>query len=217
LSQLLSRLNVSKEYSELIDTIIRNAKKLQKLTEKILDITKIESGSLHLQRETFDLNNMIEDLLIEYERHFENNNNNNNKRITFERVYVNFYDNNRDNINSVFITADKSRISQIFSNLIENSIKFIDTEGTISVTIEKTINPENKELVVVSVKDTGTGIHEEILPNLFAKFTTKSFQGTGLGLYISKKIIEAHGGRIWAQNNPDCKGATFSFSLPHKV
>jgi two-component system sensor histidine kinase VicK len=75
-------------------------------------------------------------------------------------------------------------------------------------------NDDAKEVVVVSVKDTGSGIHAEIMPKLFSKFASKSFSGTGLGLYISKSIVEAHGGKIWAENNTDGKGATFSFSLP---
>jgi signal transduction histidine kinase len=64
------------------------------------------------------------------------------------------------------------------------------------------------------VKDTGEGIAEEILPNLFSKFITYSNTGTGLGLYICKNIIESHGGKIWAENNYDGKGATFRFTLP---
>jgi signal transduction histidine kinase len=72
----------------------------------------------------------------------------------------------------------------------------------------------NNNAVVISIKDNGVGIDKDVLPELFTKFTSKSFQGTGLGLYISKNIVEAHGGRIWAKNNDDGKGATFSFSIP---
>jgi len=84
--------------------------------------------------------------------------------------------------------------------------------GTVSVSIEK--KHSNQEEVIVNIKDTGEGIHYEILPRLFTKFATKSFTGTGLGLYISKSIVEAHGGRMWAQNNSDGQGATFTFTLP---
>jgi signal transduction histidine kinase len=69
-------------------------------------------------------------------------------------------------------------------------------------------------MIIVSIKDTGIALDNEILPRLFTKFATKSFQGTGLGLYLSKNIIEAHGGKIWAENNKDRFGATVSFSLP---
>jgi signal transduction histidine kinase len=120
------------------------------------------------------------------------------------------------------VEADKERITQVMTNLLNNAVKFTkestsgsddDGGGTISITAaEKKENGQNA--VLVTVKDTGTGIDPEILPSLFTKFTSKSYQGTGLGLFISKNIIEAHGGKIWAQNNPDGKGATFIFSLP---
>jgi len=115
------------------------------------------------------------------------------------------------------VYGDMNRISQVISNLIDNAIKFISKEGRITITVEKkksNIASDNDAMVVVSVKDTGAGIHPEIIPLLFSKFATKSATGTGLGLYISKSIIESHGGKIWAQNNEDGNGSTFSFSLP---
>ena len=102
------------------------------------------------------------------------------------------------------------RLTQVISNLLNNSIKFTK-EGEISVNVER---DDIAQLIIVSVRDTGLGIDPEILPRLFTKFASRSFEGTGLGLYISKSIIEAHGGRIWTQNNDGNKGATFSFSLP---
>ena len=109
------------------------------------------------------------------------------------------------------VEGDKGRLAQVLSNLLNNAIKFTQ-EGTI-VILAKNINNDNA--TIVSVKDTGIGISTEIFPRLFEKFvTSKSFEGTGLGLYISKRIIEAHGGSIWAENNSDGKGATFSFTLP---
>jgi len=133
-------------------------------------------------------------------------------------------------LNSVNIVADKNRIFQVISNLINNSIKFISQEnrkenekGLISIDVEGTIINSNKsnnssdniiDGVIISIKDNGKGIDSEIFPRLFTKFSSKSFQGTGLGLYICKNIIEAHGGKIWAKNNEDGKGATFSFSIP---
>ena len=115
----------------------------------------------------------------------------------------------------ILLQADKSRIAEVISNLLSNSIKFTP-EGTITITVEKdkTNKNNNKNWVIVSVKDTGQGIDVSILPNLLTKFASKSYHGTGLGLFISKGIVEAHGGRIWAENNPDGRGATFSFSLP---
>jgi signal transduction histidine kinase len=102
------------------------------------------------------------------------------------------------------------RLTQVISNLLNNSIKFTK-EGEISVTVER---DNIAQIIIVSVKDTGLGIDPEIFPRLYTKFASKSFEGTGLGLYISKNIVEAHGGKIWTQNNNGDKGATFSFSLP---
>jgi signal transduction histidine kinase len=116
-----------------------------------------------------------------------------------------------DSKEDIFIEADKSRINQVISNLLSNAIKFTD-EGTVSVSVA--VVPNTNE-IVASISDTGPGIDSEILPRLFMKFATKSSTGTGLGLFVSKSIIEAHGGKIWGKNNyPECKGATFGFSLP---
>jgi signal transduction histidine kinase len=109
----------------------------------------------------------------------------------------------------IYVDADKTRLFQVIANLLSNAIKFTK-EGTISINVNMKDNNE----FIITIRDTGQGIDPEILPNLFRKFATKSSSGTGLGLFISKSIIEAHGGRIWAENNSDGKGATFSFSVP---
>ena len=117
----------------------------------------------------------------------------------------------------LMVEADRDRIDQAVSNLLNNAIKFTSKKGgTISVIAEKRNGSkiDNQGEVVVNVVDTGEGIHHEMIPRLFTKFASESNSGTGLGLYISKSIVESHGGRIWAENNPDGKGATFSFSLP---
>ena len=129
------------------------------------------------------------------------------KKIMFE------YNVSNSNEGPIMINADKTRISQVISNIIDNSVKFIKKEGTISVEIKKG-RIDDKDVVVVKIKDTGIGIDEEIFSRLFKKFATKSFQGTGLGLFICKNIVESHGGNIWAENNKDEKGSTFSFYLP---
>jgi signal transduction histidine kinase len=113
------------------------------------------------------------------------------------------------NPQDILIHADKGRISQVISNLLTNAIKFT-TQGTIFLSVEKN---KNNNSVIVCVKDSGQGIDSTILPRLFTKFASKSYKGIGLGLFISKGIIEAHGGNIWAENNIDGKGATFCFSL----
>jgi signal transduction histidine kinase len=196
-------------YSELLATepdnsrmyvhpILRNAKRLQRLSEDILDVTKIEGQSLKLAKEEFDLDDVISSIVGDYRSLLFDNEDNINLNIVYEPK-------------SIILDADKERISQVISNLLSNAIKFTTKDkGTIHVTAEK----KGSE-VVVSVKDTGQGIEPEIIPRLFTKFATKSSSGgTGLGLFISKSIIEAHGGRIWAENHPDGIGATFAFSLP---
>jgi two-component system sensor histidine kinase VicK len=187
---LRSRTKDTDQY-ELLDAIIRNAKRLQRLTENILDVTKIESHSLQLNKERFSLNEKIRDIIndVNNQAGFRNNNSN---------VVSILFEPKQD----VFVEADKVRINQVISNLLKNA------------NIAAAENMDYNEEVLVSIKDTGTGIDPEILPKLFTKFATKSVTGTGLGLYISKGIVEAHGGRIWAENNPDGRGATFAFSLP---
>ncbi len=196
---LRSRTKDTDQY-ELLDAIIRNAKRLQRLTENILDVTKIESHSLQLNKERFSLNEKIRDIIndVNNQAGFRNNNSN---------VVSILFEPKQD----VFVEADKVRINQVISNLLKNAIQFTK-EGTINIAAAE--NMDYNEEVLVSIKDTGTGIDPEILPKLFTKFATKSVTGTGLGLYISKGIVEAHGGRIWAENNPDWRGATFAFSLP---
>ena len=208
LSELLIQGIKDSEQIHLLNIISRNAKKLKKLSDDILDITKIESNTLNLNKEQFSLDELIQNIIKDFENHL------NHKQIKFE--YNNL-------VNNCTLYADKNRISQVLLNLIGNSVKFIDGEGTITVTVEKKkgdnssqINSKtkNNEMIFVTVKDNGKGIDKEIMPKLFTKFVTKSFQGTGLGLYISKKIMEAHGGSLSAENNLDGKGATFCFSLP---
>ena len=192
-------------HQESLDIITRNAKRLQRLTENILDVTKIESRLLDLKQEEFNLNdiikNTLDDILILTNRSYDNDNNSNSNKKTNVRLYYQPQD--------IFIEGDKGRISQVIYNLVTNSIKF-SKEGIVITINTKT--EDNK--VIVSVKDAGSGIDPEILPKLFSKFVAKSFSGTGLGLFISKNIIEEHRGKIWAENNVDGKGATFTFSLP---
>ena len=183
---------------ELLDIIIRNAKRLKRLTDNVLDVTKIESQSLVFNKEKLNLNSVISDVLKEYVH----------KNITQEMAKI-VYDFKPKN--GIFVEADKDRLSQVIHNLLDNALKFTYYNQMIFVIVA--LN-KDKEQVTVSVKDTGEGISEEILPNLFSKFKTYSNTGTGLGLYICKNIIESHGGKIWAENNYDGKGATFRFTLP---
>jgi signal transduction histidine kinase len=174
--------------------------RLQRLAEDILDVTRIESQSLKLIKERFDLNEPISNAVQDYRNQIEKDNRN---------IKLLFSPSKQD----IVVEADRSRLTQVISNLLSNALKFTK-EGTISISTEK-----KESRVIVSVKDTGTGIDSEILPRLFSKFSAKSFEGTGLGLFISKNIVETHGGKIWAENNDDDdaygeKGATFYFMLP---
>ena len=209
-------MNIEKD-KELLDIIYRSAKRLMRLAEEILDVTRIESGSLFLKKEKFNLKEMITEILREYEQKIVEN----KKNI---KLFYESYDNNNDEI---IIDADRNRLSQVIYNLLDNAFKFTN-QGSITVIVDKrkkdNNNNNNDNEILVSIKDTGTGIHPEILPKLFTKFATKSMTGgTGLGLFISKSIIEMHGGKIWATNNNEKDGteeegvgSTFTFSLPIK-
>jgi signal transduction histidine kinase len=204
--------NNNVESIEAMDAIYRNAERLQRLTNNILDVSRIESQTLNLDKEVIDIDDLLLRIMEDYKSHIRKVNRNiNNKKNTLQLSY-----NTSQNIASgLMVEADRDRINQAVSNLLNNAIKFTSKKGgTISVTTEKRNNKDENQEVTISVKDTGEGIHPEIIPRLFTKFASRSSSGTGLGLFISKSIIEAHGGRIWAENNPDGKGATFSFSLP---
>jgi signal transduction histidine kinase len=186
---------------ELLDVIARNAMRLQRLADDILDVTKIESQSLELKKELINVNDVISNTVQEI-------NNQTDHDVKVELVYI-----PRDH-DIIFVEADKARLTQVIFNLLTNAVKFTKKAGgTVSIAIEEEKQGPQK-LAVVTVKDSGTGINQEILPRLFEKFASKSCQGTGLGLFISKSIIEAHGGKIWAKNNTEDNGATFAFSLP---
>jgi signal transduction histidine kinase len=191
---LRSKIKDSKQ-RELLEVITRNAKRLQRLSEDILDVTRIESQSLVLNKEQFNLNETISNATQDHKNEIEKINGN------LKLLY-------KTNDENIFVKADRLRLSQVISNLVRNAIKFTK-EGDILIAVRK-----DDSRVIVSVKDTGSGIDPEIEPRLFSKFASKSFEGTGLGLFICKSIVEAHDGRIWAENNADGKGATFSFSIP---
>jgi signal transduction histidine kinase len=210
---------------EMLDAIERNAARLQSLTNNILDVSRIDSQTLRLNKEKFNINEKIRDVV--------------NDLKTRHGAEVAFAD---PKVDPIVVEADKIRIYEVLSNLLTNAIKIVQNNGggsnvsnsnrgsggdslseaTITVSTAINSNPLYKrasnnvgeEDVTISIMDRGTGIDPDIMDKLFSKFFTKSETGTGLGLYICKGIIESHGGRIWAENNKDGKGATFSFSLP---
>jgi two-component system, OmpR family, sensor histidine kinase VicK len=203
---------------ESVTAIIRNAKRLQRLAESILDVTKIENNTLNIDKKQLNLNdlilNVLDDIIMinakeeKLKGHYDDHKNRSNSISNRSKLLYNATE------EEIIIEADKTRLIQVIYNLLHNAMKFTK-EGSISVIAEKN-EQNNKKEVIVSVKDTGSGIDSEIFPRLFSKFASKSSKGTGLGLFISKNIIEAHGGKMWAENNADGKekGAIFSFSLP---
>jgi signal transduction histidine kinase len=185
---------------QLMDVVIRNAKRLQRLTEDILDVTKIESHSLHLNKEKFKMHEMILNSIEDCKNQLKKGND-----IKLELA-----------CDDIFVEADRARLNQVIMNLLSNAMKFNQEDGTITIRTQIVDNQ-----VIVRIKDTGIGIDPEIFPRLFTKFVTKAGTGgTGLGLFISKAIIEDHGGRIWAENGSmssngnERRGAIFTFTLP---
>jgi signal transduction histidine kinase len=198
------------ELHELLDIIMRNGKRLKRLTDNLLDITKIESRSLMLNKEKFNLNILISEVLKSYV----------NKQKNRQKVEI-VYD--FKHTEDIIIEADRDRVAQVIHNLLDNALKFTTThkQQLIFVSIDKKkkeSQEEEDEEVIVSVKDTGGGISKKVLSKLFTKFATSDpTTGTGLGLYICKNIVEAHGGRIWGVSNLGENGAIFSFTLPIKL
>ncbi|HEV8405604.1 MAG TPA: HAMP domain-containing sensor histidine kinase [Nitrososphaera sp.] len=175
--------------------ITRNAKRLLNLSSDILEVSRIESNTLQLSKEPIDLAKKIKVILDDMRSVIPEE----------KRVQLTFKPKSNK---AVMIDGDRERIFQVISNLLSNAIKFTD-EGEVAVELE-----EKDGQAVVHVRDSGHGIAPDIYPKLFTKFATKSDRGTGLGLYVAKNVVEAHGGSIWAENNRDGKGATFSFTLP---
>jgi nitrogen-specific signal transduction histidine kinase len=189
--------------NEEVEAIKRNAERLQKLATNLLDATRIESQTLKLRKETVNINEKIANVKKDFE--------NQSPRLRTVKILLAEPGEN----NPIYVLADRVRLYEVLANLLSNAIKFTQ-KGTISISTDiiRSNISNNIDEVIIRIRDTGVGIHPEIQPRLFTKFVTRSDRGTGLGLFISKGIVEAHGGRIWAENNSDGKGATFSFTLP---
>jgi signal transduction histidine kinase len=206
-----------------VESIIRNAHRLSKIASEILDVAKIESRLLVLRKKAFDLNELILKTINDY------------KKIALQKNVKIIYQQHNvidspnlgvdlkvNNGTKTFVFADVGRIAQVISNILDNAVRYTGSGGNITVSMTKNIskNGNTKESEsTMDVTDSGSGIDPELLEGnrLFSKFSSKYPSGTGLGLYISKKIVEAHDGKIWAQNNPDKKGASFKFTLPLQV
>ena len=201
----LDKIGGKQKLYESLEIILRNARRLSELADNVISVSLIESQSLKLEKELFNLNGIIVDNIKSAKRQFLPIGTKSNLKIIYDRASQTEAD--------IYLNADKYKISQVVYNLLNNAIKFTK-EGTITISVKrKGGKGENKKAIVVSVKDTGEGIHSDILPRLFTRFATKSFAGIGLGLFVSKHIVEAHDGEIWAENNAEGKGATLSFTL----
>jgi two-component system sensor histidine kinase VicK len=200
-----------KQQRKLVAVINRNAHKLENLAEDILDVTRIESGRLQLSIQKIDLYELVERVVSDFQRSLPADG---KVKINYQKLteHPDDGDDGDHGISHLPVLGDPGRIAQVLSNLLGNALKFTK-EGMISVRLGKRVSPTYSE-AVVSISDCGPGIDAEVMSKLFEKFVSKSEKGTGLGLFISKSIVEAHVGRIWGENNKDGKGATFTFTLP---
>jgi two-component system, OmpR family, sensor histidine kinase VicK len=210
LSEMLSNArNDPQQHGKFVEIIVRNAHKLENLAEDILDVTRIESGRLQLSMEMIDLYELVDSVVHDFQRFLPAD-----SKVTMNYQKLNDGRNDEEDyrLSHLPIMGDPARIAQVLSNLLRNALKFTN-EGTISVRVGKNDSPSYSEAVVY-ISDSGQGIDPEVMYKLFEKFVSKSEKGTGLGLFISKSIVEAHGGKIWGENNKDGNGATFTFTLP---
>jgi two-component system, OmpR family, sensor histidine kinase VicK len=204
-------------HRKLINVIVRNAHKLENLAENILDVTRIDSGRLQLSTQKIDLHELVESVVLDFQSVVENEidkkENNRKAIICLKDEYPGrSEDTNREH---PIVLADANRIVQVITNLLSNAVKFSKEGDRALITITRGIRViDGQPTAIVSISDQGQGINPEIMTRLFQKFISGSEKGAGLGLYISKNIVKAHGGDIWAENNKDGTGATFGFTLP---
>jgi signal transduction histidine kinase len=211
-----------------LEAIYRNSLRLSNLTNELLDVSQIENQTLQLDKQKFKLNDVISFVIkdVQKQRHrltigtdFYRSAKITSSYKSFNLLKKEEQSNDDVNSNDVFVEADKERITQVLINLLDNALKFTKENDIISIIVQVQEDGRRNPEVIINIKDSGMGIDPMILPHLFERFSTKPsplsrIRGTGLGLYICKWIVEAHGGRMWAYNNIQDKGATVSFSLP---
>jgi signal transduction histidine kinase len=202
-----------------IDVIIRNAHKLENLAEDILDVTRIDSGRLQLSMEKIDLHELVKGVVSDFQAviksKFDENENSSKAVICLKEEYPDDRAADPKLEHPIVVLADANRIVQVIANLLSNAVKFSTQRDRALITVTRGIRViDGKPMAIVSVSDQGQGIKPEIMSRLFQKFISGSEKGTGLGLYISKNIIKAHGGEIWAESNKSGIGASFVFTLP---
>jgi two-component system sensor histidine kinase VicK len=204
-------------HRKLVNIIVRNAHKLENLAENILDVTRIDSGRLQLSTQKVDLHELVESVVLDFHAVVENKiDKKENNRKAIICLKDEYPDRSEDtNRQHPIVLADANRIVQVITNLLSNAVKFSKEGDRALITITRGIRvTDGQPSAIVSISDQGQGINPEIMTRLFQKFISGSEKGTGLGLYISKNIVKAHGGDIWAENNKSGMGATFGFTLP---
>jgi two-component system, OmpR family, sensor histidine kinase VicK len=215
---LLNSRTDPQEHGKLVEIIVRNAHKLENLAENILDVTRIESGHLQLSMKEIDLHELVESVVSDFQAVIESEFDENEKASKAVICLKDEYPDDRGthpNRKHPLVLGDANRIAQVITNLLSNAVKFSPEWDKMLITITRGIRViDGKPMAFVSISDQGQGINPEIVPRLFQKFISGSEKGTGLGLYISKNIITAHGGEIWVESNKIGKGATFAFTLP---
>lgn len=201
------------EYAELraaTDIVSRNVVRLAKLSEDILQVSRIESGTFSLNMQDSNvhrLDRILRSVISDVERKYS----------TKMGIVNIMYEPEKSitrpsaSMNPLLVSCDESKIEQCMYNLLDNAVKFT-TQGLVVVNISA--SPEE---ITIQIRDMGQGVDSEVGERLFEKFVTKSEGGTGLGLYVTKKIVEAHGGKIWAGNNQDGPGSTFGFAIPRNA
>lgn len=200
LREIPGQLNeTQKEY---ITDILESGKHLLSLIDDILDLSKIEAGRLELELSRFELREFIKGCLLFFKE----------KSI---RHSIRLKTSIDESIGE--IEADERKLKQVILNLLSNAFKFTPDGGSVSIEAKRTDSE-----IIISVEDTGIGISKEDQARLFQPFQqiehplTKKVKGTGLGLYLSKRLVELHGGRIWVESEPG-RGSRFNFTIPLKV
>ena len=186
------------------ETIMRSAQSLAVIVDDYLDVSRIEQGRMKYDFQVFDLKELVQSIVTDF-----------TPIVSMTHLDLSFdYAKNEQ-----FLThADKGKIKQVITNLLDNSIKYTPA-GTLHLTLERSVSDTGEKNILFAIKDTGVGIEPEVLPLLFARFSRApdasktNMLGTGLGLFVAKKIIEMHQGRIWAESEGRGKGSRFCVEL----
>lgn len=231
-SEILKKLNSNNQnekeknqYKDPVEAIIRSTRRLKRLVDIIFDVAQMDNNLLILNKEKINFKEFVQEIINKYHCQIQSKKSgktsskvgqsnsqikNVNHDLGLEIEFV-CSDNNNNLTEPIIIDGDRFYLAQVITNLIDNAFEFTHDESVVKIRLERNEKDSN---LLFTISDNGYGIHPDVLPFLFTKYVKKSKGGAGLSLYISKKIIEAHGGSIWAKNKKEMKGATFGFVLP---